>query len=561
MARVALSSSVLLIVWFESFQPLAYAGLARVLLAIYTAFAALMLLLMAAVPRTAQWARVIILACDLSFAIALTLLTRGPASPFFSFLIFAVLSAACRWGARETLVTTAIVVCVIGVETVLVGTSTPLSIGLLEGTFDPGRVIVGVMYVGIAGLLLAALAENEKQRRKEVSTIGSLLEQAGNSTGLEGTLEAVLGMVLRAFAADRAVLVLKQTSTDRAFFWNATSASGANDAVVTSSELDDEQRACYFFDVPGPIWHAARFRGSDWFDLLALDANGNRLPTGAFSLPPDLLAAHRCENALGISIGFGKEWTGRLLLIEPGIKADRQAALRLAHRLARQIGPAAHQGYLLGTLRARAASAERARLALELHDGVVQSLIVAEIQMEVVRRRSATDAPQWADALAHVQTMLRSEIGNLRELTSRLKNAESGARPLPGLTDLVARFERDTGIEARLLSDVDATAMSRRSSDEVSHILQEGLVNVRKHSGAQHVLVRTAAANGRLRLSIEDDGRGFPFSGRLSQAQLTAIHQGPAVIMERVRGLGGEISVESRPGHGARIDVAVPLQR
>ncbi|HWF84957.1 MAG TPA: ATP-binding protein, partial [Vicinamibacterales bacterium] len=190
----------------------------------------------------------------------------------------------------------------------------------------------------------------------------------------------------------------------------------------------------------------------------------------------------------------------------------------------------------------------------------VQSLIVAEIQMEVVRRRSATDAPQLGDALAHVQTMLRSEIGNLRELTSRLKTAESGTRPLPRLTDLVARFERDTGIETRLLADVGAAAMSRRSSDEVSHILQEGLVNVRKHSGAQHVLVRTAAADGRLRLSIEDDGRGFPFSGRLSQAQLAALHQGPAVIMERVRELGGDISVESRPGHGARIEVAVPLQ-
>jgi signal transduction histidine kinase len=90
--------------------------------------------------------------------------------------------------------------------------------------------------------------------------------------------------------------------------------------------------------------------------------------------------------------------------------------------------------------------------------------------------------------------------------------------------------------------------------------VQEGLANVRKHSGARHVLVRAAAADGRLKLSIEDDGRGFPFSGRLSQPELTAVRQGPVVIMERVRELGGEISVESRPGHGARVDVAVPLQ-
>lgn len=557
-ARAVLSSSALVIVWFEPTEPAVYAAGAHTLLVVYAAFAALVLLMRTRI-GSAQRARVVVLTCDLSVAVLLTSLTRGPASPFFVFLMFAVLSAACRWGSRETLLTTAAVVGAVAVEAVLVGTSTPMSIGLLHGDFDFGRPVARVIYVAIAGLLLAALAEKEKQRRKEVSTIASIMEQAGTAAGPHGTLEAVLGVVVRAFDADRALLVLKQTPTERVFLWDAASVSGTSEAVVASSELDDEQRACYFFDAPGPIWHASRFRASDWFDLLALDADGNRLPTGAFTLPAALLAAHACQSALGISITFGEEWAGRLLLIDPDVRADRQAALRLAHRLSRQIGPAAHQGYLLGTLRALAANAERVRLARELHDSVVQSLIVAEIQVEVVRRRSAKDAPQFADALTAIQTLLRTEIRNLREMTHRLKTAETSSPPPPRLTDLVTRFERDTGIQARFFSDAGVAAMSRRASAEVSHILQEGLVNVRKHSGARHVLVRAAATDGRLRMSIEDDGRGFPFSGRLSQAELAAAHQGPAVIMERVRELGGEISVESKPGQGARVDVAVPL--
>lgn len=556
--RAALSSSALLIVWFESTEPAIYAPRALSLLALYTAFAALALLVTSAGRRTPAWVRVTILVSDLSFGIALTLLTRGPASPFFAFLLFAVLSAAWRWGSRETLVTTAVVVTAIAAETLLVGTATP--IGFLQGNFDLGRPFADAIYVVIVGVLLAALSENEKQRRKEVSTIASLLEQAGTAAGMEGPLEAVLGVVRRAFTADRALLVLTQTSTGRAFLWDAASPPEASEAIVATSELDDLQRATYFFDVPGPVWQASRFRASDWFDVVALDADGNRVAAAAFTLPASLLAVYRCQGALGISIGFGKEWTGRLLLIDPQIGSDRQAALRLAHRLARQIGPAAHHGYLLGTLKARAAGAERARLARELHDGVVQSLIVAEIQVEVLRRRSAADSPHLGDALAHIQNLLRTEIGNLRELTHRLKTAESGAPPLPGLTDLITRFERDTGIEARLFADAGAAGLSQRSSDALCHILQEGLVNVRKHSGARHVLVRAGAANGRVRLSIEDDGRGFPFSGRLSHVELTSRHQGPAVIMERVRELGGEIAVESTPGHGARVDVAVPLQ-
>ena len=74
-------------------------------------------------------------------------------------------------------------------------------------------------------------------------------------------------------------------------------------------------------------------------------------------------------------------------------------------------------------------------------------------------------------------------------------------------------------------------------------ILQEGLANVRKHSGARHVMVRAGARDGRFRLSIEDDGCGFPFTGRLSHVELAAGHGGPVVMMERVRELGGEPEV------------------
>jgi signal transduction histidine kinase len=558
--RAALASSALLIAWFESTEPAIYALRVLLLLKLYTGFAAVALLLIIAALRAPAWARVVILIADLSLAVALTSLTRGPASPFSAFLLFAVISAAWRWGSRETLITTAVVIAAIAVETLLVGTATRLSLGFLQGSFDLGRPIAGVIYVLIVGVLLAALSEKEQQRRKEVSTIASLLEQAGTAAGMEGPLEAVLGAVGRAFAAEHAVLVLTQTSTGRAFRWNAAVAPAAGEPILATSELDDRQRACYFFDAPGAVWHALRLRASDWFDAAALDASGNRVTAGAFTLPAPLLAAYRCDSAIGISIGFGKEWTGRLLLMDPAIGSDRQSALHLAHRLSRQIGPAAHHGYLLGTLKARAAGAERARLARELHDGVVQSLIVAEIQVEIIRRRSAADAPQLADALAHVQTLLRTEIGDLRELTHRLKTPDSGVPPLPGLTEVVTRFERDTGIEARLCADAGAAALSQSFTDEICHILQEGLVNVRKHSGARHVLVRAGAANGRVRLSIEDDGRGFPFSGRRSQMELAALHQGPAVIMERVRELGGEMAVESTPGLGARVVVAVPLQ-
>ena len=73
--------------------------------------------------------------------------------------------------------------------------------------------------------------------------------------------------------------------------------------------------------------------------------------------------------------------------------------------------------------------------------------------------------------------------------------------------------------------------------------MQEALSNVRKHSGARNVLVSLNSQNGNWVLVVDDDGRGFPFSGRFSHSELDAARRGPLVIKERVHSLGGQLTV------------------
>jgi signal transduction histidine kinase len=87
----------------------------------------------------------------------------------------------------------------------------------------------------------------------------------------------------------------------------------------------------------------------------------------------------------------------------------------------------------------------------------------------------------------------------------------------------------------------------------------EALVNVRKHSGANRVVVRAGVEGGSWRVSIEDDGRGFPFGGRMTQEELEAQRQGPRTIGERARLIGGELTVDSKPGSGSKVEIVVPL--
>jgi signal transduction histidine kinase len=59
-------------------------------------------------------------------------------------------------------------------------------------------------------------------------------------------------------------------------------------------------------------------------------------------------------------------------------------------------------------------------------------------------------------------------------------------------------------------------------------------------------------------LTIEDDGRGFEFSGRFSHAELEEFRRGPLVIKQRVRAIEGELTIISKPGQGARLEIKVP---
>jgi len=126
------------------------------------------------------------------------------------------------------------------------------------------------------------------------------------------------------------------------------------------------------------------------------------------------------------------------------------------------------------------------------------------------------------------------------------------------LNDTVERFQRETGISARFVTDLDDLDMPQRVCREILRIVQEGLVNVRKHSGARHALVRLGSSADKWSLTVEDDGKGFAFAGRYNQEQMEELGKGPMIIKERVGLIAGELTVESNPGQGTRLEVTVP---
>jgi signal transduction histidine kinase len=373
--------------------------------------------------------------------------------------------------------------------------------------------------------------------------------------GLSAILEDVSRELLGLFGAQRLLLVMHGMRNQRLFVWDAEPGASAEDLTVRSQEIDAAERGVYLFAAPSKAWGARRSDGAPPH-LAVIDGEGRPLRAGAGMIPPAFLERCPFRRVLAVSLTFREEWEDRVYLFDPE-KADARA-LRLLQAFAGQAGPTLYNVYLLGRLRARVRTIERARVARDLHDGVIQSLIGVEMQVDALRREPGPAPARLATRLAEVQQVLRAEVAGLRELMLRMKPLYLDPHRLPEyLVDLVDRFRRETGIAAHFSCELDEVALRPRVCTELARIVQEALANVRKHSGAGNVLVRFDGADGHWKLSVDDDGCGFRFSGRLSLAELDAGRLGPIVIKERVRSIGGHLTIDSSPG-GSRLEITLP---
>ncbi len=556
-ARVFLAVCSLLAIYLDPTEPSRYATLAYALLLLYVIHSVAVLVVLRLRASSPPVLAIVLQSVDVLWAACITLLTEGPNSPFFLFFLFVMLAAAYRWGLRETVMTGATAVLLVLVEAILLGLGRIAPVPL-EGEFELNRFIMRSTYLLLMAFLLGYLGEQQKQLEAEDAVLMRLMARVQGEAGLAKTVQGLFGDALRLFEARSAIVVAREENTARVFFWEVR--RSGEETAVRLSELDFPERQKYFYPVPCNSWHAARMpRRAPDFSFEGLDSEGKRLRNVRFELPGAFQAAHPFQAVMAVSYEFAHEWSGRVFLLDPGLDWAPAAELAFLQRLVRQIGPAVYNVFLLRRLRSRAGAIERARVARELHDGAIQSLTGVEMQVDVLRRRAAAQGGSLAAELSRVQQLLREEILNLRELMEQLKPVEVTPKQfLEFLADIVEKFRRETGISATFVCDLAEVNLPSRAARELARIVQEALSNVRKHSGARNVLVSLNSQNGNWVLVVDDDGRGFPFSGRFSHSELDAARRGPLVIKERVHSLGGQLTVESAAGHGARLEITFP---
>lgn len=226
-------------------------------------------------------------------------------------------------------------------------------------------------------------------------------------------------------------------------------------------------------------------------------------------------------------------------------------------RFAIQAGIAVDNAHLHAQVEGLAMAEERLRLAREIHDGQAQVMAFVNTKAQAVRelqRAGRTEAAgeqleQLAAAARQAYTEVREEILDLR-LAGVAGN---------GLGDTVRlhveRWRDQFGIPVELEIG-ELPQLDSEVELQLLRIVQEALVNVRKHARAGRVEVSLAAHRRTLRAAIEDDGAGF------DPAALERVGRprfGLAIMRERAEAVGARLAIRSTPGEGTRIEVELPL--
>jgi signal transduction histidine kinase len=571
-ARVLLAISAFVAIWMNPLE-IRFSWWAIGLLAFYIAQGMIIIFFLRWRQQSTPAFRVLVHSADIIWPALISLFAAGESNPFFVFFVFVLAAAAYRWGLWETVSTAAASVALLWIESFVVRSGLFVRVNDVlmryhwpvlhyDATyFDPKSLVMRSVYLLVLGFLLGYLAEQQKQLRAEKAVINRTLSKASVEAGVSGTLQAIASELFLMYGAKHLLIASLEAMSHRVFVAEIGGEKRA--ASFRWLEPTVADRETYLHETEMVVCYAeADGQSQAPVAVLGIDEAGGRIEHPSSKFLGRFAQSHRFQSAVVVSFVFGQEWRGRLFLLDPALTNETEEELHFLLELIRQVGPAVYNVLLLRRLRLRAGAVERARFARELHDGAVQSLIAVEMQVDVLRRQSTTRPELVTPELGRIQGLLREEVLKLRELMQQMKTLDVDAKRLLGLIhDSVDRFQRETGISARFVSELVELEMPQPVCREVARIVQEALVNVRKHSQAQRVLVRLGARNGNWRMEIEDDGQGFPFSGRLSHNELDSTGKGPLVIKERVRLIDGELTIESNPGRGSRLEITVPQQQ
>ena len=241
----------------------------------------------------------------------------------------------------------------------------------------------------------------------------------------------------------------------------------------------------------------------------------------------------------------------------------------LAFSLARRVATYERERQSMVRLAVEASSAERRRVAGELHDGVIQDLAGVGYALSSLDTQIATLSrdgdraerkPRVAGMLSTLRTaqrLVHDDLLALRELTGMQYAADSPAVDPAAALRVVADHVCGEGTPVEMiLEDLPDLPPAHRAA--LIRVGREALRNAAKHAPGSHVVLSLGVVGPNVVLAVTDDGPGFDPNNAVGPVEG---HIGLALLVDAAEGAGGRLDVRSRPGHGTTVKATIPIPR
>lgn len=417
-------------------------------------------------------------------------------------------------------------------------------------------IVIGIGMV-VSGLGMGYLGAREREHLEQQHFLDKVTRQLQFDRGLAESIRQALGEICLEFESEQACLAIRDEELERLFVWKVR----ANDHEPLSPETLPLARSDSFlvdaFEV-SLCWEFQNGAGKGGNGFGWDRRTGQRFRTIP-SPPGTTRDEFGAKSLLAVTIDAGGRPAGRVIVANPRRRFTARD-LRWLEQIIRSIGPPLENVFLLRHLRARAVESERSRISRDLHDGILQTLLSLKIQLDVLRKK-LPEAPERAQTeLGNLQKLVQQESEELRRMVTDLRPLRVESADLRELMlGFAERFRNESDVAVDLFIDDRNLRLPDRICRELFQIYRESLNNVKKHANASHVVVKLEQDEAKVLLVIDDNGLGFSFSGQYASEELDRLRLGPISIKERTRSVGGMLTVESNPGHGARLTVEIPL--
>jgi|CXWL01.1.fsa_nt_gi PAS domain S-box-containing protein len=198
---------------------------------------------------------------------------------------------------------------------------------------------------------------------------------------------------------------------------------------------------------------------------------------------------------------------------------------------------------------------ERQRIAMDLHDGIIQSIYAVGLNLESAVEDIQPNAPAVAAQIDRAIDQLNDTIRDIRSYILQLQPARYSGDLLDSLQGLVAEFRANTLIDTTFEVAPDLLSLTEEQETAIFHIAQEALNNARKHSRATQLRLSLRHGDGVVRLQVTDNGAGFDPTAALPEE-----HRGMRNMLSRAASASGMLRVETAPDAGASVLVEIPIQ-